>query len=292
METTSLAIAPDPSLERLLIDLKNKPMDHRALQQQAVLAFGRRTNAQPPLPVLLQDAVAWCARCSIALRRRRASPGRQPGVDLHGAGCGAWRDRSPGVPLPRGRRRSMAAFALGSGNVTVAADLRAEPRFRDGFLRGRGVVGALAAPLHVNARPFGVLGVYTDSPRQFSSDDVTFAETIAHLLSASIARIKAEQKLQEVQRNQVEPAGHGRLDGHDAGHGGPRRRHEPRLRRVDQVPRWTTFRDRPFWQAMVAPDDAELVKLIFRVPAAARSPASSMARSWPATAPGGGSPGR
>ena len=33
-------------------------MEPRALQQHAVLAFGRRTNAQPPLAVLLQDAVA------------------------------------------------------------------------------------------------------------------------------------------------------------------------------------------------------------------------------------------
>ena len=60
----------------------------------------------------------------------------------------------------------MAAFALKSGNVTVTADLRKETRFRDDFLRGRGVVGALAVPLHVNAKPFGVLGVYTNAPRR------------------------------------------------------------------------------------------------------------------------------
>ena len=59
METASLAIAPDPAgLDQLLIDIRNKPMEPRAVQQQAVLAFGRRTNAQPPLAVLLQDAVA------------------------------------------------------------------------------------------------------------------------------------------------------------------------------------------------------------------------------------------
>ncbi len=59
MEAASLALDPDPTeLDQLLIDIKNKPMELRALQQQAVLAFGRRTSAQPPLPVLLQDAVA------------------------------------------------------------------------------------------------------------------------------------------------------------------------------------------------------------------------------------------
>ena len=51
--------SPEPAgLDELLIDIKNKPLEPRALQQHAVLAFGRRTNAQPPLTVLFQDAVA------------------------------------------------------------------------------------------------------------------------------------------------------------------------------------------------------------------------------------------
>ena len=157
----------------------------------------------------------------------------------------------------------MAAFALKSGNVTVTADLRKETRFRDDFLRGRGVVGALTVPLHVNAKPFGVLGVYTTAPRQFSSDDVTFAETIAHLLSASIARIKAEQKLQEAHEIKSSLLGmvdsmvmtldmEGRVVDMN------RACEELTKFRLDDV------RDRPFWQAMVAPDDAELVKIIFQ----------------------------
>ena len=156
----------------------------------------------------------------------------------------------------------MAAFALKSGNVIAAADLRKESRFRDDFLRGRNVAGALTIPLHVNAKPFGVLGVYTAAPRQFSLDDVTFAETIAHLLSASVARIKAEQKLEEVCEIQSTLLGMVDsmvmtldMDGRVVNMN--RACEELTKYRLEDV------RDRPFWQAMVAPDDAELVKIIF-----------------------------
>ena len=235
METESSALAPDPTgLDQLLIDIKNEPMEQHALQQQAVLAFGRRTNAQPPLPVLLQDAVALVGE---VLHAELGGVGEVRDDTLVLTVMG--RDEGPGAQehrCPLADVHSMAAFALRSGNVTVTADLREETRFRDDYLRSRDVVGAVTVPLHVNGKPFGVLGVYTHAPRQFSSDDVTFAETIAHLLGASVARIKAEQKLQEARRNQVEPVGHGGLDGHDARHGRPSRRHEPCLRRADQVP--------------------------------------------------------
>ena len=115
----------------------------------------------------------------------------------------------------------------------------------------------------MNAKPFGVLGVYTHAPRQFSADDVTFAETIAHLLSASVARIKAEEKLQEAREIKSSLLGmvdsmvmtldmEGRVVDMN------RACEELTKYHLDDV------RDRPFWQAMVAPDDAELVKLIFQ----------------------------
>src|SRR5579862_3874529 len=50
--------APDSSeLNRLLTDIRETTVEPHALQQHAVLAFGRRASAQPPLHILLQDAV-------------------------------------------------------------------------------------------------------------------------------------------------------------------------------------------------------------------------------------------
>jgi PAS domain S-box-containing protein len=239
-------------------------MDQRALQQHALLSFGRRTNAQPPLPVLLQDAVALVGEI---LDAQFGGVGEVQGETL--VLTVTARDDGGRPADPQEHRcsvsdaDSMAAFALKSGSVTVSTDLRKENRFRDGFLRSRGVVGALAVPLHVNARPFGVLSVYTDAPRQFSLDDVTFAETIAHLLSASVARIKAEQKLEEV--HEIKSSLLGMVDSMvmtlDM---------EGRVvdmnRACEELTKYSLddVRDRPFWQSMVAADDADLVKLIFQ----------------------------
>jgi PAS domain S-box-containing protein len=265
METASLAIDSDPAgLDQLLLDIKGKPMSPHALQQHAVLAFGRRTNAQPPLSVLLQDAVALVGE---VLHAPLGGVGEVRGETLHltvaardDEGRGAAPQEHVGSLADAD---SMAAFALKSGNVTVAADLGQETRFRDNFLRSRDVVGALTVPLHVNAKPFGVLGAYTREPREFSADDLTFAETIAHLLSASVARLKAEEKLREAHEIKSSLLGMVdsmvmTLDSEGRVVDMNRACEELTKFRLEEV------RDRPFWQAMVTPDDADLVRTIFR----------------------------
>jgi len=92
---------------------------------------------------------------------------------------------------------SMAGYALDVASPLVASDLVDEQRFCDLFLRKLGVQSALTVPLHINAEPFGTLGIYCKRPRQFSSDDIGFAETIAHLVTASAGRIQAEEELRE-----------------------------------------------------------------------------------------------
>ena len=157
---------------------------------------------------------------------------------------------------------SMAAFALRSGSATVSANLGKETRFRDSFLRSLNIAAALTVPLHVNGKPFGVLGVYTCALREFSVDDVAFAETISHLLSASVARIKAEEKLQEADELKSSLLGMVDsmvmtldMDGHVV----------DMNRACEELTQYqlADVRDQPFWQAMVASDEADLIKLIF-----------------------------
>ena len=109
-------------------------------------------------------------------------------------------------------------------------------------------------------------------------DDVTFAETIAHLLSASVARIKAEQKLQEAHEIKSSLLGmvdsmvmtldmEGRVVDMN------RACEELTKYRLDDV------RDQPFWQAMVASDDADLMKLIFQSSRGSQIPSEFERRS-------------
>ena len=61
----------------LLTDIKQKPVADHALRQHAVLAFGRRTNAQPPLAVLMQDAATVVGEVLHAQVRRRGRSTRR-----------------------------------------------------------------------------------------------------------------------------------------------------------------------------------------------------------------------
>jgi len=89
---------------------------------------------------------------------------------------------------------SMAVFAMSDASTIVSNNLAAEQRFTDLMLREQGVVSAMAVPLPVDDKPFGALGVFRRAAHEFTSDDVCFAETIAQLLSCSIARWRAEEQ--------------------------------------------------------------------------------------------------
>jgi len=90
---------------------------------------------------------------------------------------------------------SMATFALNEGSPILTSRLATEKRFTDLLLRKAGAASAMTAPLYLGDKPFGTLGVYTNHPRDFLDEDAGFLETIAHLLSSSIARMKAEEQL-------------------------------------------------------------------------------------------------
>lgn len=239
-------------------------MDIHARQQEAVLAFGRRVNARPPLAVLMQDAVALLTDVvgadltgvataengqTLVLSVSRAGPGDAAGPTVRGC--------------PLGSLNSMAAHTLRTATLTLSADLVKETRFADPFLRGLGVRSAMCIPLHTNGRPYGTLGVYRTRPTPFDLDDARFAETIAHLLSSSIARIKLEDELHEHREvhGAVGDAADRIVLALDAGG-----------RVTDMNPtseKLTKFsldeaRQRPFWNLFIDPEDQELIAGIFR----------------------------
>jgi len=253
------------------VDVGPPTADPRARRQQALVAFGRRTNAQPPWNVLMQDAVALVVEIlaaelggvgvvegetlamTIGSRRRPAAAGTAAATPAV-AQVHRW---------PLADTNSMAAYALRTGSLAVSADICTDRRFRDAFLEKLGVVGAMVIPLHVGGRPFGALGVYATARREFTFDDVAFAETIVHLLSASIARIRVEQKLEQTSAIQS-----GVLEMLDAmvmmldldGRIVEMNRACEQLTqyRADEV------RNKPLWSVLSAPEEADLLEAIFR----------------------------
>ncbi len=172
-------------------------LDPRARQHAALLAFGRRTNARPPSSVLVQDAVSLLVEIldtnlgghsevvadgGLILRAFALDENRRP------LSCGS-------RELPLDPTRSMAGYVLHTATPVTSDCVSSERRFTDLFLREKGVVSGLSVPLPVDQTAYGTIEVYCTERRIFTQPDIRFAETIAHLLTASIGRMRAEEQL-------------------------------------------------------------------------------------------------
>ena len=111
------------------------------------------------------------------------------GTDPDGAGERRLRHRGPLDPSA-----SIAAYALQAAVPIVASDIVQDPRFTDLFVRQFGVVSALAIPLRLGEKSLGVLAVFSKEAREFARDDIRFVETVGHLLTVCIARVKLDEE--------------------------------------------------------------------------------------------------
>ncbi len=116
------------------------------------------------------------------------------------AGMGWPGDLAGGVMFGRGLN-SLPDFVLKSGHPVVITDLRSERRFLPSApLLAQGMVSGVSAPIGGRDRPFGVLGVYSARPRDFSASDASFLASIANLLASTLDRLTQERALVESER--------------------------------------------------------------------------------------------
>jgi len=166
--------------------------------QEAVVALGRRAIAPPDLKILMQDASTLIAEmleaehsafarlspdgASLKLQLSLGQPdGGQPSVVLQ--------------ELPNNEADSLVGYAMETAYPLIVDNLSEETRFRDFLLRKHKVRSAIAVPLACEGNSFGALVACSSRPRHFSTGDTPFAETIAHLVTTTIARTRIEQAL-------------------------------------------------------------------------------------------------
>ncbi|MGA1622450.1 MAG: EAL domain-containing protein [Synechocystis sp.] len=105
--------------------------------------------------------------------------------------------------------RSYAGYTIRFNNgrpvkdyqAVIAEDLRLAQQFRASpLLHNLGVVSAVNIPIAGQHNPFGVLGIYSLTPRQFSTAEVEFLTVASHILAATIDRQEYEERLQLLER--------------------------------------------------------------------------------------------
>jgi hypothetical protein len=84
---------------------------------------------------------------------------------------------------------TLAAHALGTGNVSMSPDLAADRRFEDGFLVERGARSGVVLPVWLEDQPVCLLGIFRFAPHDFLLDELCYLERVgdalAHLAGVS-----------------------------------------------------------------------------------------------------------
>jgi PAS domain S-box-containing protein len=164
---------------------------HHARQQAAVAALGQRALAGEEVHVLMQEAARVLAEVLDAdlVEVLELQPGRES-FEMRGAW--GWDDEAP-VPVAG----TLVGLSLDRGAPVLVRDTAAEPGSGAGRLRAQhGVVTGLTVPMTVAGREEGAVGVHSRRPRDFSEDDVHFAQSVANVVASALERRRTEAELE------------------------------------------------------------------------------------------------
>jgi PAS domain S-box-containing protein len=171
----------------------------RVRQQEAVAQFGQRALTQLELNPLFDEAVDIVSG-TLGLDRVGVVEfdWNEPCVVVH-----ASRGLAPAghrIPYPSGP--TIAARAARLQHPVIVEDIATDNQFdwsNAGTLGTLGVVSLLSVPIHGVDRSFGNFVAASSTRRTFSTDEVTFVQSIANTLAMAIERERTEDALRRSQ---------------------------------------------------------------------------------------------
>lgn len=193
-EENGLARAIRYGLERARTQ---ETMAAHARQQHALAALGQHALAGTDVNILFGQAVTLVAQTLGVEFCKLLELMPESDKLLLRAGTG-WHDNLVGRAAVEAGLGSQAGFAMREGVPIIVEDLSAEKRFRvSPLLRDHNVVSGMTVMVQGRRQPWGALGAHTSRPRTFGPQEVTFLQTVAHVLGEAIERKAAEAALHE-----------------------------------------------------------------------------------------------
>ena len=176
---------------------EGEDLDPQSRRQLAVVVLGRRSMATSNAWLLLHDALALATQtlevshCGVSL----VNPDGQTMTFRYGDQESV-RRRIFGSDhhINAQQNQSLSRTTLRAGHPINLPDVPNDPRIKDTVLRQLGVQSAIVCPLIYGTQVFGTIGVYSDTPRQFSKEEELFVETIGHLVTMAIVRQRNEER--------------------------------------------------------------------------------------------------
>jgi PAS domain S-box-containing protein len=235
-----------------------------ARQREAILAFGRRAVSRPNVTVLTQDAAALVAEMlQTGMVGYISDMGDQQFTLLLSSATFDLKSDRRTLYYQRSEAASLAGRAMETALPVVCEDLKSDASISDPQLVELGLSAAVAVPLQLHGDTLGVLAVFSLEARTFSVQEILFAETIAHLLATTIARVKAEQSLHDAQTLLDAVVNNTDTCVVVMGRDG-------RIKQVNKCcEQWSgvaleELQDRPYWNTFVAADELAIVRGAFQ----------------------------
>jgi PAS domain S-box-containing protein len=176
----------------------NAELRDHVRQQEVVAELGRQALDADDLDLLLHDASAAVADaldadyCGVF----QFSPDGTGVVLRDGVG---WRDGLVGTATVPTERDSPIGSVLEREGSVVVTDLRADDRFSGSELLASHDVGsAISVPVGPSDDPWGVLGTYATTPREFTDRDAYFGRSVANVLASAIQNDRTQSELEEI----------------------------------------------------------------------------------------------
>jgi diguanylate cyclase (GGDEF)-like protein/PAS domain S-box-containing protein len=173
----------------------NHRLQSQLMQQAAVAQIGHEALGFPNPDVLAQRAAELLVEvldveyCSVF----ELLPNGQTLILQAGVG---WRSGLVGTACVGIRSDSLIGYTLDLDEPIVIEDFLVETRFSGPpMLHNHRVVSGVSLIVGDQDAPFGVLGVYSISPRTFSENDISFLQAITNVLSAAFARHRNDEWL-------------------------------------------------------------------------------------------------
>jgi diguanylate cyclase (GGDEF)-like protein/PAS domain S-box-containing protein len=167
----------------------------RELQQSVIAEFGHSALTHRDIEALMRQAVELVARTLgtelgslLELAADRKSLVLRANV--------GWRGDSIGTTIMQLESNTAMAAVVREGEPIVVGDYEEDRRYARSALAAQlGVRSSLGVVIPMSDGLFGGLGVQSTRPRHFSTDQVSFLQSIANTLAAAIERGKAEEQL-------------------------------------------------------------------------------------------------
>ncbi len=162
-------------------------LQRRAAQQAAVARLGEHALEGASVSDLMQEAITVAAQLldlEIAAVIELV-PERQGFIFRATARA---TDNDIGEVVPDGKE-SQAGYTVTTGAPVIVTDWEYETRFRcSPMLERAGTRSGLTVMIEGRRNPFGVLGLHSTSPREFTEGDVDFVQSLANVLGDTFER--------------------------------------------------------------------------------------------------------